>query len=147
MATGGDQQARPASLAAVHSLPVKTTFRGTTDVVENFSRHIVRTEGGELRNRLRGRTLIGREVILPPSYVLACVSFVPRRQQQQQGTEAAGRLAFSAPPSAQMEASAADVRVTATADSLCVWEHDKPPERAEALGHWLELSHAIHCAP
>ncbi|ESL10720.1 hypothetical protein TRSC58_01542 [Trypanosoma rangeli SC58] len=146
MATEGDQQAWPGSSAVVHSLPVKTTFRGTTDVAENFSRHMVRTEGGELRNRLRGRTLIGREVVLPQSYVLACVSFVPR-QQQQQATEAAGRLTSSAPPSAQVEASAADVRVTAIADSLCVWEHDKQPERAEALGHWLDLSHAIHCAP
>ncbi|RNF19095.1 putative ribonuclease H1/H2 small subunit [Trypanosoma conorhini] len=147
MRTGGDQQAQPGCPWAVHSLPIKTTFRGTTDVVENFSRHIVRTEGGELRNRLRGRTLIGREVVLPPSYVLACTSFVPRPQQQPQATEAAGRLASSPPPLAQLEAAAADVRVTATADSFCMWEHDKRPERVEALGQWLELSYAIHCAP
>ncbi|PBJ69748.1 putative ribonuclease H1/H2 small subunit [Trypanosoma cruzi] len=130
----------------VHSLPFKTTFRGTTDIEENFSRHIEHTENGGLRNTLRGRTLIGREVVLPPSYVLAVTSFMPR-QQYPLGTGAAGCVTSSAPSLAQVEAVASDVRITATEDRFCVWEHDKQPERVDALAHWLELSRALHSAP
>ncbi|KEG05533.1 putative ribonuclease H1/H2 small subunit, partial [Trypanosoma grayi] len=114
----------------VHSLPIKTTFRGTTDIDANFTQHTVRDESGELHNTLRGRTLIGREVVLPPTYALVCASLAKRQQTQ-------GAAGQSVAALVQVEATASDVHVSAATDRFCLWEHDKRPERPAALLQWL----------
>ncbi|CBH09160.1 ribonuclease H1/H2 small subunit, putative [Trypanosoma brucei gambiense DAL972] len=133
----------------IHSLPVKTNFRGTTDVTVNFTQHTVRGEGGELRNALRGRTLIGREVILPSSYVIACASFTNKPPIAEAGGRKSGGAAAcfdtTQPSSAQVEAAAGDMRITAVAERFCIWEHDKKPERSEMVTQWLRLSNDLHC--
>ncbi|KAG8347208.1 hypothetical protein TRVL_01959 [Trypanosoma vivax] len=132
----GEQHAQ-----VIHSLPIKTTFRGTTDVGENFTSHTVRGDNGELRNALRGRMLIGQEVKLPASHAIVCVSFT-NNNTTPTGYRASGTS--SAAPPTLLEVSASDVCVQVVTDRFCLWEHDKKPERPDALLHWLELANAIH---
>nr|CCC89426.1 conserved hypothetical protein [Trypanosoma congolense IL3000] len=132
----------------VHSLPVKTNFRGTTDVDVNFTRQTVIDSKGELHNTLRGRKLIGHEVKLPSSHVLVCASFHNKSPvAMTTAKKSFGVAAFpgNAPPAvAQVEAKAHDVHIKAVVDRFAVWEHDKVPERSQILLQWLQLAGAVH---
>ncbi|ORC85898.1 putative ribonuclease H1/H2 small subunit [Trypanosoma theileri] len=139
---GEDHYQQQQQASVVHSLPIKTNFRGTTDVDENFTKYVKRSENGDLHNNFRGRTLIGREVLIPPSYVLICAGLF--KQEQKSPFDAAGQSTSTSSALAQVEASAADVSITATTDRYYLWDHDKRPERSQALQQWIELSHAVH---
>ncbi|KAH9598339.1 Ribonuclease H2 [Trypanosoma melophagium] len=136
------QQQQQQHASVVHSLPIKTNFRGTTDVDTNFTKYMTHGENGELRNTFRGRTLIGREVLLPPSHIFTCAEF--SENQQKTVFDAAGQSASTALALAQIEASAEDVYITATTDRYYLWDHDKQPERSNAIRQWIELSNAVH---
>lgn len=72
--------------ASVHSIPCDTTFRGKTDVTENFYNVILAPQSTVDRSgfevRLRGRALKGTKVALPNDYSgsVLHISTVPRCQ-------------------------------------------------------------------
>ncbi|EPY40685.1 hypothetical protein AGDE_01801 [Angomonas deanei] len=132
--------------AKFHVLPFKTDFEGETDVETNFYSAIKESpasssgeHGGALESFFRGRPLLGRDVYLDPSYVIALASF---HHVGQKGEEEAGGT--PSPPLGTGPMCADCVRVTATADRFTVWEHDRAPENTEHIAQWIQLANDIH---
>jgi hypothetical protein len=60
-------------LIAVHSLPFRTEFRGTTNISDNFKP----SEGAQPVAHFRGRRLLGTVVEVPATHI-GCVATVPK---------------------------------------------------------------------
>jgi len=120
--------------AVVHSVPIKTDFEGSTDIAENFTSTItVDAESGLQRTTLRGRSLLGRTIELPPSHVISLVTTTvdpATRCVSQQGEEE-----LVLPHQFQLETTAAQ---------YTQWEHDRIPTGCDTLQQWIALAAVIH---
>jgi hypothetical protein len=157
---------------AVHSLPFRTDFRGTTNIRDNFVP--AADNKGVLVAHFRGRRLLGETVAVPPGYI-GCVAVVPRtvagmkrgrvemvdealKDDGADASAADGRspgvgngaaTASYSPSSTERRMasgpSVASVTVLDYFDSLVVWEHDRPPTGAErAPLSFLRVAGVLH---
>lgn len=128
----------------VHSLPVQTTFIGTTDVENELTSAMVRDDAqdGQWKASLRGRTIVGQNVQLPTSHALALVHL---RSPVSQKSIASRRSTCYSPTDGDNEIELLDdISVLATASEYLQWEHARPPDGTAALGQWIALSSIIH---
>jgi hypothetical protein len=142
------------STVAVHSLPFKTDFRGTTGIQENF-KPTPASDGG-LVVHFRGRRLVGTPIAVPRTHI-GVVALVPKmlagakRGREPSAaaassaldvdffaeaeTPGAGIVSPQAPSrSSTAPASAADrtpLTVLDRFDEFVVWEHDRAATGAE----------------
>ncbi|KAG5509898.1 hypothetical protein JKF63_07543 [Porcisia hertigi] len=130
-----------------HSLPVQTTFDGTTDVHENFTSAMKRDpDDGLWRATLRGRALLGEEVQLPEGYLVAMTSITATANVPCSIPSTSAHPSTSAPPDTQVdELEVSDqVLLQTCAPRYVVWEHDKAPARAASISQWITLAQLIH---
>jgi hypothetical protein len=160
---------------AVHRLPVKTTFRGTTDM-HHFTDGIRQPEApaGPLKARLRGRRLVGRPVTVPPSTLGAIlVTSLDAARSSQEAAPPASQIPSSTPNKRERDgdelitppsrrnttelsraefgpaASAPHARVLGRFSKWTTWEHDREPnfQSTDGIAAWVQLARIVMPCP
>ena len=155
---------------SLHSLPFKTSFRGTTDIRKHFIvTHAAQTttttdinqQPPQLVAHFRGRKLLGTIVDVPRTH-MGCIALIPKmssgtKRSRNDDDDDEGALrssreaeedaaaAGSSGQSQREPAGSSTVTILETFNNFIVWEHDRQapgPERTPLA--FLSVARALH---
>ena len=155
----------------VHALPFSTSFRGKTNIKENFSFVSVSpsSSGGSVEPHLeahfRGRKLLGRQIAFPRGYTGA-VLLIPESEMPSQprdpianaataglDTDCAGPECAAGTKEAQEATTVSErssIQMLSQFQTFVAWEHDRAPASTHfynATNLWPQIAQVLHGAP